>query len=208
MLAFAAVAHDPIFGDPTLWNASSPLRVKGTLLSARPRYVRERWGEAMIDDVAARVGDEARHVLREDILPFRWYPMAVLADIDRAIVQGPMEGDITLMKAFGSEIARYDLPTVYKMLFRFGTPAFVIKRIKVAYASYIQGGRIQSEVPEPHRARVSLHEAALPRYLCTHGISGWLTAALELSGAKAVHAEETACTHDGAPHCQWDARWS
>jgi hypothetical protein len=202
------VAHDPIFGDPALWDAASPLQVKGTLLAARPRYVRERWGDDALEALIGQTSGEARRVLSEEILPFRWYPMAVMADIDRAIVEGPMEGDVRAMKAFGSEIARYDVPTVYKMLFRFGTPAFVIKRIRVAYHNYIRGGEIRSEVPEAQHARVSLHEAALPRYLCTQGISGWLTAALELSGGRDVHVEEAACVHDGAPYCSWDARWS
>ncbi|MFW6087114.1 MAG: hypothetical protein ACODAG_07915, partial [Myxococcota bacterium] len=90
----------------------------------------------------------------------------------------------------------------------FGTPTFVIKRIRIAYGSYIQGGVIRSEVPEANRARVGLHEAALPKYLCTHGICGWITAALELSGGRDVRVEETACMHDGASHCEWDARWA
>lgn len=202
------MAHHPILGDPALWRATSPVRVKGSLMAARPRYLREHWGQTGVDDVAARVGDDARPLLSGEILPFRWYPMALMADIDRAIVEGPMEGDVALMKAFGSEIARYDLPTLYKMLFRFGTPGFVVKRLNIAYATYIDGGRVQIEVPAGGQARVTLHRAALPSYLCTYGISGWITAALELSGAQRVHVDESACVHQGAPHCSWEARWS
>ena len=154
------------------------------------------------------VGEEARAVLSREILPFRWYPMTVLAEIDRAIVEGPMGGDVTQMKGFGSEIARYDLPTLYKMLFRLGTPAFVVKRLNIAYATYIHGGGVRIEVPRAGHAEVRLHDAVLPKYLCTHGISGWITAALELSGAQAVHVAESTCLHDGAETCQWSASWT
>jgi uncharacterized protein (TIGR02265 family) len=199
--------HDPVFGDRRLWLDNSPLRVKGTLISARPRYVRERWGEAALDDVASRVGPELRHLLYDELLSFRWYPMVDMVALDHAIIEGPMAGDATQMKAFGSEIARYDLPTVYRMLFRFGTPTFVVKRMNIAYATYIEGGRISVDTPGPGEAKLTLRDAVLPRFLCTHGIAGWITAALELSGAAEVMVEEVACRHDGDAHCQWHARW-
>jgi hypothetical protein len=202
------VVHHPVLGDPAKWQPSSSMRVKGSLLAARPRYVRETWGPAAVEQLAPRLGDEAKQALTADLLPFRWYPMALMVEIDQAIVEGPMQGDVTRMKTFGAAIARYDLSTLYKMLFRLGTPAFVVKRLDIAYATYIKGGRVRVQVPSPNRTRVELHETALPKYLCTHGIAGWITAALELSGAEGVHVEESACVHDGAPHCHWEGRWS
>jgi hypothetical protein len=202
------LAHHPILGDPKKWQPASPMRAKGSLLAARPRYVREIWGADALEQVAAGVGEDARRILAEDVLPFRWYPLALMVEIDQAIVEGPMRGDVTRMKAFGSEIARYDLSTLYKMLFRFGTPAFVVKRLGIAYATYIDGGRIRVDVPKPKHVQVELHDAALPKYLCTHGICGWITAALELSRASDVHIVESMCAHDGAPHCRWEGHWS
>jgi hypothetical protein len=208
VLHCVSVTQHSIFGDPALWRPTSPLRVKGSLMAARPRYLREHWGQTAVDQVVASVGDDARPLLTNEVLPFRWYPMALMAEIDRAIIEGPMQGDVSRMKAFGSEIARYDLPTLYKMLFRFGTPSFVVKRLNIAYATYIDGGRVQIEVPAREQARVTLHDAVLPNYLCTHGISGWITAALELSGANHVQVEESQCLHEGAPRCCWDSHWS
>jgi len=43
--------------------------------------------------------------------------------------------------------------------------------------------------------------------LATHGVAGWLTAALELSGAHRVDVREIVCVHDGAPACKWRAEW-
>jgi hypothetical protein len=201
------MTHDPVLGDRSLWLDSSPLRVKGTLIAARPRYVRERWGEAALEDIASRVGPERRHLLYDELLSFRWYPMVDMVALDRAIIDGPMGGDASQMKAFGSEIARYDLPTVYRMLFRFGTPSFVVKRMNIAYATYIAGGSISIATPGPGEAELTLRDAVLPAFLCTHGISGWITAALELSGAAGVEVDEVACQHAGDPYCRWHARW-
>lgn len=78
----------------------------------------------------------------------------------------------------------------------------------MAYNNTIDGGTMRSEVPEPRSGYAALQDVVLPRYLCTYGISGWITAALEMSGGQDVQVEETACAHDGAPTCQWRAHWS
>ena len=57
-------------------------------------------------------------------------------------------------------------------------------------------------------ALVRLTEGALPRYFCSHGVSGWFSAAIELSGGKGVNVVETACIHDGARGCEWHAKWT
>jgi len=198
---------DPIYGDLALADRIARHEVKGNLLSARPRYVEERWGDAGLVDVMKRLDGAARQAMQETILPFSWYPLKVMAEIDRAIVEGPMGGHISLMKDFGATIARYDLPTLYRVLFKVGTPAFIIRRMNVAYRTYIRHGTMLGETPSSTNATVTFVDGVFPKYLCTHGVAGWLTAALELSGAHRVDVREIVCVHDGAPACKWRAEW-
>jgi hypothetical protein len=199
---------DPIYGNRALTERIELHEVKGTLLSARPRYVLERWGNAGLDDVRKRVEGTARQAIEQSILPFSWYPLKVMAEIDRAIVEGPMAGHVPLMKEFGATIARYDLPTIYRVLFKVGTPAFIIRRMNVAYRTYIRHGTMHGETPSPKSATVTFVDGVFPKYLCTHGVVGWLTAALELSGAQRVDVREVECVHEGAATCKWRAEWA
>jgi hypothetical protein len=197
---------DPVFGrlDRNDWRS---YQIKGNLLAARPRYVRENWGAAGVDDVSSRLTRELREAFSSTILPFAWYPFPTLAAIDRAIVEGPMRADMTRMKDFGSTIARYDLPTLYKVLFKLGSPSFLLKRIGVVYATYIRGGSIAVTVVQDGRAVVTQSQGSLPYYFCSQGVPGWFTAAIELSGGKDVQVRETACTHVDAERCRWEATW-
>jgi hypothetical protein len=199
--------HDSVFGDTALGVRFARHQVKGNLLAARPRYVRERWGEDGIRRVAALLAAEVRPVLDAEILPFIWYPLDQLAAVDRAIIEGPMNGDATQMKEFGATIARYDLSTIYKVLFKVGSPAFVIRRVNVAYSTYIRGGIMRGETPSPSQATVTFVNGTFPMYLCRYGVAGWLTAAIELSGGRAVQVSEVDCVHDGAMQCRLQARW-
>jgi hypothetical protein len=197
---------DPVLGraDKRAW---ADYQVKGNLLAARPRYVRERWGDDAVRDVASRLDASIRPLFDGTILPFYWYPFAPLATIDNVIINGPMAGDAAQMKDFGATVARYDLSTLYKMLFKLGTPGFVIRRVGVVYKTYIKGGGIAAADVSDGDARIRLTEGNLPRYFCEHGVPGWFTAALELSGGKEVDVRETECIHTGSRACTWHARW-
>ena len=190
--------------EKSAWRA---YQVKGSLLASRPRYVRDQWGDAGLADVASRLTPPMRAVFQSTVLPFVWYPFADMAEIDRAIVAGPMGGDLSHMKRFGSTIARYDLSTLYKMLFKLGTPSFVLKRIHAAYSTYIRGGTIEATSVTKGHAVITQIDGDFPFYFCDQGIPGWFMAAVELSGGKGVRVAQVACVHQGAARCMWEASW-
>jgi hypothetical protein len=197
---------DPILGSAsaTSWKGYS---VKGNLVAARATYVRTKWGEEGVRAVLGRLSGEPKQVFESQVLPFKWFSFELLATIDDAIIHGPMGGDVSLMKPFGNEIARSDLSTVYKMLLKLGSPSFVIKRSGVVYGAYVRGGAVAAVDVGPKHARTALMEGTLPMYFCAHGVPGWFSAALELSGGKKVDVKETACVHRGSKRCEWSASW-
>jgi hypothetical protein len=197
---------DPVLGSARCdaWKGYS---VKGNLVAARRRYVREKWGEDGADDVLRRLEGEPKRAFESEIMPFAWFGFDVLTAIDRAIIDGPMRGDVSLMKQFGNEVARNDLSTIYKMLLKLGSPSFIAKRSGVVYGTYVRGGSMTAIDVGSTYSRTVLAEGCLPLYFCTHGIPGWFGAALELSGGKHVKVSESACVHRGAKQCEWTASW-
>lgn len=198
---------DPVLGDPVLLARALTHEVKGNLLAARSRDVLEAFGRSALDDLLVRVPDPARRHLIDRPQAFSWYPIGEMIEIDRLLVLGPMQGDIGRMRAFGHEIASYDLPTIHKVLFYVGTPSFVLKRIGIAYGMYFRGGSAHAEAIDDSTMRVRFEDAAYPLYLCAHGISGWLAAAVELSGGKHVAVEHERCVHAGDAACGWNVGW-
>jgi hypothetical protein len=60
--------QDPVFGNPSFGSRFSHHQVKGSLLAARPRYVRDRWGDDGVQRVVDRLAPEIRSVLAAEIL--------------------------------------------------------------------------------------------------------------------------------------------
>jgi hypothetical protein len=199
---------DPIFGDLRYEREMRENQIKGNMLGRRAPYVRDRWGQPALDALIRAVPPSARKYLTTPPLSFAWYPFGVLMDIDRALIEGPMGGNLDGAYEFGSAIAKHDLPLLYKVLFRVGSPAFIVKRLNIVARQYIRDSVVAVHLEGAGRARVTLGGRRLPYYFCAYGVSGWLDAALEMSGAKNPAVEHPTCLHRGDEACTWRLTWS
>ncbi|GAB4202527.1 MAG: hypothetical protein OHK0013_15920 [Sandaracinaceae bacterium] len=180
---------------------------KANWLGARRRYVEEQYGRRGLDDVAARLPDEAlRRSFLEPPLPMSWARVGTVVAIDHAIFEGPMGGSLGRMRHFGGEIAKYDVPSLYRAFIRLGTPSFVLSKIGLVWSMYFRKGALTTELRDGS-ADIHLRGLVLPAYLCQHGISGWLDATLELVEARAPVVRHGRCVHAGDDHCVWTASW-
>lgn len=197
---------DPFMGDLALLHDLEGFQCKGNWVAARHRYVRETFAPAVFDAVAGALGPRDRALFASPPLAFSWQPLTAVVAMDRAIVDVAMDGQVARMRDFGNLIARYDLPALYKVFFKLGTPGFVLGRAGLIYGQYLRRGRMRAETTQ-RSAVVTLTEAALPYYLCEHGISGWLEAAVAMSGGTRIRLRQARCAHRRDPACVWEADW-
>lgn len=201
-----ATMDDPFLGDVSKVRDLDRIPCKGNWVAARHRYVLEEYGQLGVDDVASRLEGRPRETFLAPPLTMALGDVGTVVEIDRAIVDGPMNGRIPRMKEFGGKIARYDVPVVYRVFFRIGTPGFILGRIGLVYGQYIKRGRMSASIGKSE-GEVTLREVPLPYYLCEHGISGWIEAALELAGAQTFFARQLRCVHRGDAECMWHVVW-
>ena len=199
-------ARDSILGDLSLYERTCAIETKGNLIGSRRRYLELEFDSKVFQAVADELGPAARGYLLDPPLDFAWAPYEPLIELDYFITRVAMSGTVSRMKHFGAEVAKYDLPLKYRVLFKVGSPAFVFKRLNMAYSAYLRPGRLEIET-EPRSGTVVLHGAAFPLYMCSFGMAGWMRAALELSGGKNVAVKHSHCVHRGDPRCTYHASW-
>ena len=176
-------------------------------MTARLWFVRDRYGDGELERMASRT-PAVRALVRQPPLPFVWCPFGDMIDVDRAIFEGPMKREPRKMREFGGAIAKHDLPTIYKVLFKIGTPGFLMKRVGIVAATYLRDSPMKGEGTPDGRVRVVQTGTTFPRYFCKLGVCGWFEAAVELSGGKNVRIDHSACRHEGAPNCEWLVKWT
>ncbi len=197
---------DPFLGRADRLGRLDDIPCKANWLAARHRYVESHYGHVGVDEVAARLDDEHRRAFINPPPTMAWSNVATVVNIDRAIFEGPMDRDLRRMRRFGAEIAKYDVPGIYRAFFRIGTPGFVMGKIPLVYGQYFRRGAMRTTTGKGE-AEIQLVEVTFPAYLCAHGISGWFDAMMELVGARAPNVEHDKCVHNGDPRCGWRATW-
>src|SRR5437773_8530582 len=84
---------DPVFGDFACLAEMRKVQVKGNLVRAHARWVRERCTAQATAELADALPAEARAYLLDPPLVSEWCPFGPLMDLDRALILGPLGGD-------------------------------------------------------------------------------------------------------------------
>lgn len=198
---------DPFMGRPDLCTRLDEIACKANWQAARHRYVLEQYGDRGVRQVTERLESESlRRAFLDPPPTMAWSTVATVVAIDRAIFEGPMERSFARMRHFGGEIAKYDVPGIYRAFFRLGTPGFVLGKLPVVWRQYFRAGSLRTVIGRGE-ADVALEGVVLPAYLCEHGIAGWFDAMLELVGARAPNVRHGRCVHRGDAECAWLATW-
>jgi len=184
---------------------------KGTLLINLKAYVERQNGIVGWRDLIERVSAVDRTVLDGMLLAGGWYPVGVWNRVvDAFLTRAPNPG--AEMVALARFTADRDLNSLYKALLRMGSPAFVLQRTDSLWRRYFDAGELVPRQTSPREfvltleAPADLEQAAGP-WVCREGVCGWLAQALELTGAKQPDVQHLRCRFQGAPRCEYHARW-
>lgn len=203
----ATAIDDLIYGAPPLRDEVGRCEVKAVTLESRRRTVQARFGDEGVAKVAAALSGEPLRLWTSPLFTSAWLPIAPQLEVDRAIIEQLCDGDLDRMVALVTEAAESELHLVYRFLLKLGSPAFLLKRMGVAFETKVRPGKMRVlEIGE--RFGVSeITDVVLPPYVCGRTAPGWAARALELSGARGVESVQVACRHRGDPTCRYETRW-
>ena len=181
--------------------------VKGSGLGNTQKYIREKYGQAVLDKVYAAMAEPARTEVAKS-LATAWYPVEHIADFIRAIksVIGPNDQDINFK--ISNESAKYTFSLIYKVFFKLGSPQFIMGKVSSVWSTLCSGGKLEITDKSDKHLVLRLSDFAYrdPEY-CGQRLRGWFQAPLELSGCQIVENRHTACASKGASYCEWRIAW-
>lgn len=146
--------------------------IKGSVVRSRRRYLDERDRGAQ-DRIRAQVGPEARAYLDTPPPVTARVPYAPLVEIDAAIVECVMAGDVARMRDFGRDIASHDLTGLYRAMLRTVGRASSLGVYAMLFRLYWEPGRLVARA-EPDATVITMEGLILPRYMCRYGVTGYL----------------------------------
>lgn len=181
---------------------------KGLNLSSRFRYVHEVHGAGAAQRLLAELSPETRELLDRRVLPHEWIPFSTFIDVNVVADRLLGKGDLALCKEMGAWAATANLPRIFRLFYRFGSPMFLFERAAKLWSAHYDSGRMETQRDADGLFHLSIHEFGAPHRAHCLSVLGWITRSIEMSGATVDSAMERRCRLRGDECCELVARWS
>lgn len=182
--------------------------VKGAAITARVRFVREQHGDAGLQRVLACVSDATRATLDARVLPQMWAPYDAFVDLSMSIDRLFGRGDLALCYDLGRYAAEVNLPTLYRLFYRLGSPQFILRKAAQLWSVHYDSGKLAAFEEGKGGARLEIVDFARPHRAHCLSVLGWASRSVELSGGTLQKADEERCRTRGDETCELVLRWS
>ncbi len=171
-------------------------------------FVRSRFGEEAWLAIYGDLKPQSREVFSRPLLASAWYPYFAYAEFLDIVVQKFFGGSIKRAREVGAHDLEKSLNTVHRMLYKAGSPAFLIRMSSLLWRSYFNVGRMVVEESGRGFARVRIEEFTPPLEAVCWDIFGGMCRSLELSGASDIAASHVECPLKGGAVMRYEATWS
>jgi len=182
--------------------------IKGNVVLARLKYVREAGGEPALQAILDRLPPEDRKLFSGWILPITWYPLDVCLRLDDAIASVMSPHDrASVFLAMGRASADANLSGPHRPYVRKGDPHFLLQATPQIYGAYYAVGRRTYERTGETSAVLTTHGAESVTETDCLTVVGWHVRAIELCGGKDVSVVEKRCVARGDEVCEYRCSW-
>lgn len=182
-------------------------RIKGVSLVNLAEFVLAHHGEEGMRKVERALPPDAAKVFATAVA-FEWYPLRTMIAIEAQIMDAFYGGDYTQGWRLGSFDMERNLSTIYKVLFRFLSPADVVARSGKVFHTFVDQGAVEVIEHDPRRFTVRFPGLHTQHPVYCHDLLGSLRGTLAACGVKSPDIVHSACCLQGAPACTYDVSWS
>lgn len=181
--------------------------VKGAAITARLRFVQERYGGGALRRVLDALPRDEREVLERRVLPQEWVSYELFVDLSVAIDRACGAGDLKLCFELGKFSAHVNLPSIYKLFYRLGSPMFMFNKTSRLWRIHYDSGLLIPEEDGPNGVRLRIEDFEKPHRAHCLSVLGWAAGSIELSGGTIHRAVEDRCRTKGDRSCELALRW-
>jgi hypothetical protein len=182
------------------------VEVKGSAITARVRWIRENHGEGAWRQLRGSLSEAHRDLLEGKVLPHAWVPFSLFVELNERADEAFGEGDLALCRVMGRYSADVNLPTLYRIFYRLGSPSFILKKAARLWDVHYSSGRLVVE-ETADGAHLSIEGFEDPHRAHCLSVMGWAERSVELSGGRLVSVREISCRAVDAQTCEMEATW-
>lgn len=183
------------------------MKVKGSALRSTLNYLREHFTGDQVRRVMDRLPAAQRETAEKPVLTSSWYEADALYGLMHAMAAEVRGDPRELYRTLGRQSCDDGLNTVYRVFFKVGSPAFMLKFTIQVWSNYYSEGKMVLVEGGSRSAHLRLEGIHSTDEAMCERVTGWLERALELAGAGDIHMVHEPCSLKGGAACEWKAVW-
>jgi len=199
-------AKRPVAARSLRQNDAMPL-MKGSAFTARFDFLRDRFPDGW-DRYLRILDDETRALAEGSCMKSSWYPFSSFVDLNLKADRLFGQSDLALCREMGRDAAKTNLPTLYRIFYRVGSPEFALDKVASVWRQHHDTGHSTVVFPGPGRASYQVHEFAAPHATLCRSLEGFLHGSLEVMALRDIDVRHVHCRLDGAAVCEYEGTWT
>lgn len=172
------------------------LQVRGAALYGRRAWVLEHHGQDALDKIIPELGAYGRMLMRSEIDKHAWYNYPLFIEISEVLDRHFGKGDLKLSIELGRWNAKFNMPTVFKMFIKFGSPEWIMNKAASLWSEHFSEGSMTVTYKQGDTESVADAEITdwpVPSLALSYSVLGFAIASVEMSGAKNVTGDLISC---------------
>src|SRR5262245_51289136 len=166
--------------------------VKGAAITARLRFVRERFGDAGLQQLIDALSPDHRERIEARVLPQAWVTYEFFIELCVQADQQFGKGDLGLCFEMGHYAAEVNLPSIYRLFYRFGSPAFVLSKAARLWSLHYDSGVLLAHDDGNGLFRLTIERFEQPHRAHCLSVLGWAKKSIEIGRASCRERREKA----------------
>ena len=175
--------------------------VKGSKISSKITFVKNRAGDAGVERVLKAMSAEDANELRA-IIDGRWYPFALYDRVLHVIVREIGGGSEAILDEIGAHSAEHQLTGIYAA-YRRDDLVRMLKNMAAMHAHMNDPGRMEVTTHDRSECTIVVTEPKSTEAACRVSRAFYKRVA-ELAGGKHVRVDEPSCTARGDAECRFE----
>ena len=176
--------------------------VKGIILKSRLDFLEATYGPDALESILPHLKGKAKEVFSEPkkIRATSWYDFDINIEVDKVICEVLANGDTDIFRRLGAFTNQFQTTSASKHAYH--DPWKYLALHVGVLPRFWKPGRAELVKVNDGEAVIRVYDLKSNRDYCLTNL-GFFQTGLELSGARNVVAEETMCTGDPGPHCEY-----
>lgn len=183
------------------------VHVRCPAILARLQWVVEHHGEAAFDATLQAMKPELAAQIRAAVDPKQWVAFEAFVGLCEAIDARYGKGDLALCRELGGYAARVNLPTLYRIFYRFGSVPFILSKATSVWSEHYDSGRAFTRDVGPKQVEIVIDGFATPHAAHCLSVLGWVESSVVISGARVMDCAEVTCRRSGGGECALRVRY-